>query len=149
MKLSGMIMAALLLVLATVAAARAGAEGGTVTVTVTGMRNGGGQVLVALYGTEDGFPRHQEKALRTATAPIRDGRAVVRFDGVPAGRYAASACHDENGNGRTDTNFIGMPREGVGTSNNTPTRFGPPSFEESSFAHGAGATSLEIKLRYL
>ena len=43
---------------------------------------------------------------------------TVTFDGVPAGRYALMVIHDENGNGRLDTNLVGMPVEGYGFSNN-------------------------------
>jgi len=36
--------------------------------------------------------------------------------------------HDENSNGKMDTNFIGMPREGVGASNNAKGHMGPLKF---------------------
>ncbi len=126
------------------------AEGaGAVTVKVVGLRGASGRVIVALFGADDGFPSRFEKALTKVTVEIRDGRALARFDNVPPGRYAACAVHDENGNGRLDTNFIGIPREGVGVSNNVRSRIGPPGFDDAAFTHGAGPTTLEIRLRYL
>jgi uncharacterized protein (DUF2141 family) len=113
------------------------------------VRSGSGRVIVALYGSDDGFPSRFEKALKKVAVEIRSGRGLARFDGISPGRYAACAVHDENGNGRLDTNFIGIPREGVGVSNNVRNRFGPPGFEDAVFVHGAGPTVLEIRLHYL
>jgi len=124
-------------------------DAGTVTVEVRGLRSGLGRVIIALYGSDDGFPSRFEKALKKVTVEIRDGRASARFEGIAPGRYAVCAVHDENGNGRTDTNFIGIPREGVGVSNNVRSRIGPPDFDDAVFVHGAGPTVLEILLRYL
>ena len=49
------------------------------------------------------------------------------------GKYAISIIHDENNNDKLDTNFIGIPKEGFGFSNNPRIMFGPPSFEKASF----------------
>ena len=124
-------------------------DGGTVAVEVRGVRSEAGSVVVALYGSIDGFPSRFEKALRKLSVKIRDGKANVRFEGVAPGRYAVCAVHDENGNGRLDTNILGIPREGVGVSNNVRNRFGPPGFEDAAFSHGTGPTLLEIRLHYL
>ncbi len=40
----------------------------------------------------------------------------VNFAGIAPGRYAVTAQHDEDGDGKLKTNFIGMPKEGVGIS---------------------------------
>jgi uncharacterized protein (DUF2141 family) len=55
----------------------------------------------------------------------------------------------ENANSKLDTNFIGMPKEGVGTSNNPRTRFGPPSFENAVFELDSGNRVIEISMKYL
>ena len=43
---------------------------------------------------------------------------TVRFNNLAPGSYVASVQHDEDGNGKLKTNFIGMPKEGIGLSNN-------------------------------
>ena len=53
------------------------------------------------------------------------------FDNVEPGEYALTVLHDENGNGKLDTNLLGMPKEGYGVSNNAFRRFGPPRFREA------------------
>ena len=42
---------------------------------------------------------------------------MLQFN-LPAGNYAVQVMHDENENNKLDTNFMGMPIEGYGFSNN-------------------------------
>jgi outer membrane protein len=54
---------------------------------------------------------------------------------------------DENGNGRLDKNFIGIPREPLGFSNRYWPR-GPPTFRRAAFRLDAGETrAFDIELR--
>jgi uncharacterized protein (DUF2141 family) len=48
-----------------------------------------------------------------------------------------------------DTNFVGMPREGVGASNNPKARLGPPKFADAAFIVAGGEVDLQITVRYL
>jgi uncharacterized protein (DUF2141 family) len=52
---------------------------------------------------------------------------------IPAGTYAISLFIDSNENEEFDTNFLGLPTEQYGFSNNAMGRFGPPQFEPASF----------------
>jgi len=70
------------------------------------------------------------------------------FDGLQPGRYAVAIIHDENSNKRLDTNFMGIPKEGYGVSNNIVNMFGPPGFDESSFSLKDGVFTTEIKVNY-
>jgi uncharacterized protein (DUF2141 family) len=60
-----------------------------------------------------------------------------------------SVVHDENANGKLDTNFVGMPREGVGASNDAKGHMGPPKFNAASFPYAAGRLDLKIHVNYL
>ena len=55
-----------------------------------------------------------------------------RFE-IPAGTYAISLFVDSNENQEFDTNFLGLPTEQYGFSNNAMGTFGPPKFEPASF----------------
>jgi len=67
--------------------------------------------------------------------PINDvGGARFEFSGLAAGNYAVSVVYDEDGNGKLNTGFLGIPSEPVGFSNNAKATFGPPSFDKASFA---------------
>jgi uncharacterized protein (DUF2141 family) len=72
----------------------------------------------------------------SAEAPAVAGTTIVVVKGVPPGRYAAQAYYDKNGNGKADRNFIGMPTELVGFSNDVRVRLSRPKFAAAAFEHG-------------
>jgi len=57
--------------------------------------------------------------------------------------------HDENSNGKLDTNFIGMPKEGVRASNDAKGHMGPPKFEAAAFKYSGGELVLKVTIHYL
>lgn len=122
---------------------------GTVEVKIAGLRSDSGHAIIAIFRREGGFPSHT-KAWKTLSAPISSGTASVLIPDLPAGAYAISVLHDENGNGQVDTNWIGLPAEGVGVSNNAKGFMGPPSYEDAVFHLKAGATVHQsIRVMYL
>ena len=56
--------------------------------------------------------------------------------------------HDENMNGKLDTNRFGVPSEGYGFSNRARALLTAPSFSAASFRHDGGTLNLNIRLRY-
>lgn len=118
------------------------------TATVTGLRSGEGQVRVALYDAPKGFPGKTKRAVARRTCRPEGGGCTVTFAGIAPGTYAVSAYHDEDGDGEMKTNFIGIPREGVGVSNNAKGRMGPPKFEDAAVHVPAEGLTLEISLTY-
>lgn len=125
------------------------ADSGRITVIINGLRNENGNLSCAVFNEKNGFPGKFEKAFMQTVAPAAGAAHVVVFEKVPYGTYAVAVRHDENGNGRLDTNFIGMPKEGVGTSNNPRTRFGPPSFKDASFVFDKSDLEITLNIRYL
>ena len=120
-------------------------------VEISGLRSDKGQMLCALYSSAqaDAFPKNADKAVARLTAKIAERQAVCDFSGVAPGTYAVSVVHDENSNGKLDTNFIGMPREGVGASNDAKGHMGPPRFSAASFRYEGGRLDLKIRVNYL
>lgn len=120
------------------------------TVRVTGARNAKGKIRVALFRDRKGFPNDASQAVHTQAADIdpQTLSAQVVFTGLPAGVYAVSVFHDENMNEKLDKNFVGVPKEGYGASNNPKKKMGPPNFDETKFQLGMADQSVEIKLMY-
>jgi uncharacterized protein (DUF2141 family) len=118
-------------------------------VEIDGLRNDKGQVLCALFSSAADFPKNGDKAIEHAKSGISHGQAVCEFPGVAPGRYAVSVFHDENSNGKMDTNLVGIPREGVGASNNARGHFGPPKFEAAAFHFSGDRVDLNITIYYL
>ena len=122
----------------------------TLTVHVIGARNTKGKIRAALFRGAEGFPNDASQAIQKQAADInpQPSSAQIVFSDLPAGVYAVSVFHDENMNQKLDKNFVGVPKEGYGASNNPKKRMGPPSFEETKFRLSGTEQSLEIKLMY-
>jgi uncharacterized protein (DUF2141 family) len=123
----------------------AAAETGVLQVTVTGVRNGHGHVLVAVCDKATFLQPRCAYHGRAAAAP---GAVVVQITAVPAGVYAVEAYQDENDNGVLDRSFLGMPKEGMGFSRDAPMRFGPPDFADAAVTVPAEGGALSLALRY-
>lgn len=106
-----------------------------------------GELGYLVFDSRSGFPGESSKAVRHGFIPIPSGARDLHIDtDLPPGTYAVSVYDDLNGNHKLDRNFIGIPREPVGVSNNPPGRLGPPRFDECSFHLGTSAQTITIKL---
>lgn len=126
-------------------AAAGGAHAADLTVRITDLRAESGVVKVSLV---DSAAAWNEEAPRLAAGGARplDGEATVSFPGLAPGHYAVMVMHDENDNGTLDKNFIGMPTEGYGFSNN-PDVMRRATFEEARFAVGDDDHTVTIRVR--
>ena len=124
-------------------------QGGLIHVEIVGLHNNKGRVFCALYSSANGFPKDSQRAVRRDTSSILDRKASCEFSGIEPGRYAVSVFHDENSNGKLDTNFLGIPREGVGASNDARGHLGPPKFDAAAFQFVGGRVDLKITINYL
>ncbi len=106
-------------------------------------RSARGVVRCGLF-TEKGWLK---TAVQASVAPIRGGAALCLFKGVPKGVYGISAFHDENANGKLDTNFIGLPTEDYCASRDARGTFGPPSFSDAKFSYAGGVKRLSARMK--
>lgn len=126
------------------------------TVKVSGLRNSQGQLAVLVFDGAEGFPGDHRRAVRQAFIGLRDADGKPRpesalsatFADLPSGSYAVSVLHDEDGDRRMRTGLFGIPREGIGASNNPAMRFGPPSFGDAKVEIDEGGLSLSISVLY-
>ena len=110
------------------------ADTGELSLEIIGLKNNYGKVLVNLYQDEDGFPTEPNKALRQLHVVPMDYKASLIIGNLNVKlEYAIAVCHDANNNNKCDTNFIGIPLEGVAVSNNAKSFLGPPSFDDAKF----------------
>ncbi len=119
-----------------------------VAVNVGNFRNTKGFMGCRLYHASAGFPESSKGAIERRVA-ITGATARCDFASVPPGTYAISVMHDENDNQKLDKNFLGIPKEGYGASNNHTHAMSTPTWEESKFVVEAGKNlGLAIALRY-
>jgi uncharacterized protein (DUF2141 family) len=146
-RLPGAATAAAVLLVASVASA---AEPGRIEVSVSGVSAAKGLVGCALFSSKTGFPLETKKhATAQVRVPAAGGTATCVFENVSPGEYAVAVVHDTNGNEQADTNFLGIPTEGVGVSNNALPKLSLPTFEACRFGVTAGQTAKQvITVRY-
>ena len=101
------------------------------TVKVEGLKNFKGDILFGLYNNDSNFPE-KETAFAGKILPINSKNSKYTFTRLKKGNYAVAIIHDENKDGELNTNFMGIPKEGFGFSNNVIGMFGPPAFEKAS-----------------
>ena len=98
------------------------------SVSVSGVSNDRGHVVIDVCTREEFLgPR----CAYHGSTPAKPGAVIVNVTSVSPGGYAIQAYHDENDNLTVDRNFLGLPNEAIGFSNNAPMRFGPPHFEDA------------------
>ncbi|MBX3016492.1 MAG: DUF2141 domain-containing protein [Bdellovibrionaceae bacterium] len=123
-------------------------EAATLNLQINSIRNDRGSVLVSLYDRADGFPDDPEAALHVRKVKARAGEMTIVFRDLAPGTYAVAFIHDENDNGKLDTNLIGIPKEGFGFSNDPRLRFGPPPFSASAFELRVPGGTANVKMKY-
>jgi uncharacterized protein (DUF2141 family) len=121
-----------------------------IEVKVSGVSPGRGSVGCALFSSKVGFPLDTKgRAVAHNKTPAASSSVACTFENVPPGQYAIVVVHDTNGNDQADTNFLGIPTEGVGVSNNALPRLSLPTFDGCQFTVNAGQSSKQaITLRY-
>lgn len=91
------------------------------TITIKELRNSQGHVLLQVFD-------ENQKLIKEASQSIENENCVVRFVNLETGKYAFKYFHDENDDLNLNTNWVGIPKEGFGFSNNAKAIFGPPAF---------------------
>ncbi len=105
-------------------------NGQEITVVIENLNSNKGEVYVSLYNTEASF---LGKGFKSTKSKIVNNSCTIKFENVPNGIYAISFFHDENENKKMDTNFLGIPKEDYGCSNNATGFMGPPKWEDAKF----------------
>lgn len=122
--------------------------GTPIHVHIHGIRNAEGTVKAVLYGpTPETFLVKGKKADKERE-PAQEGSMTLCVAASVIGQYAVVVYHDENDNHTFDRNWIGLPVEGFGISNNPTLFFAPPSFEEAAFDVNGDLTSVEVEIKY-
>ncbi len=117
------------------------------TVKVEGIREARGTIRLELDGSAAAWD-NQEKPTALGSTPAVIGAVIYTFKGLPHGRYAVGVYHDANDNGELDMNFLGIPKEDFGISNN-PKLIRKPTFEESHVDVGDADQHITIHLMHL
>lgn len=120
----------------------------SLTVTVNGLRNQKGQVCLSLFAQAQGFPTNPSLAVASRCVSAESSPLTVTFNNLRSGTYAVAMIHDENRDGKMNTGFLGIPKEGFGFSRNPSVSFSAPSFEDTAISVTQPNTKTQIQVKY-
>lgn len=103
-----------------------------ITITITDIKDAKGKMNIAMFKNAEAFPSGDDYVIGE-TIPIKSTDFTYVIKDVPFGTYAIAISQDVNDNGEQDTNWIGIPKEPFGFSNNAKGKMGPPKFEDAKF----------------
>jgi len=106
----------------------------------------GKTLFVAVHNSAKDFPTRDGNAIK-ATVIAQSDITELTIPNILSGEYAVAVFADMNGNGKLDSNFIGIPKEPVGASRDAKGSFGPPKFADAVFKIGDGITAMTIELK--
>jgi len=113
----------------------------SLTIEIVNLESNKGVVIVDLLDTN-------EETVMDQTSEITDNTCTIVFKDLDDGSYAIRYFHDENNNEELDTNFIGIPKEGFGFSNDAMGKFAPKDFSEWLFEVSCD-TTIRITANYI
>lgn len=135
--------AATLLSLLTASVFTSTALAADLTVTISSVEKSEGEILLAIYDSEETFRKTESIATSKAA---KKGDMVFTFPDLIAGTYAVMVFHDCNSNGELDTNLLGIPKEPWGGSLQGKSVFGAPGWSDVKFELTDTGKSLDITL---
>jgi uncharacterized protein (DUF2141 family) len=137
--------AVLAVLLALPAVAEAPASYGSLEIEIKGISAISGTLNVGVHDVADTFPNGAKAPLK-ATVKTTSNPQIITVEHVPYGVHAVSVWHDLEGDGKMATGLFSIPKEPVGVSNNTKSRFGPPRFDDAKFELKAPSMKLSIEV---
>lgn len=110
-------------------------------IRISNIKKNTGKIIVEIYNSKKTWLNSPYKKL------VLSGNQVVQIASfnVPYGKYGITIYQDMNGNGESDMNFLGIPKEPIGLGNNYKP-FGEPKFESAMIEFNANSKPQEIKL---
>jgi uncharacterized protein (DUF2141 family) len=117
----------------------------TLTINITNIERMQGTVEIGLFNSKDRF-LEEGQAMKTLSIKVKNSSETVVIKDLPKGIYAVSMYHDENADGKLNSNFLGIPSEPYGFSNNFRPKFSAPTFKDCQFSLKSNHT-LNIKLK--
>ncbi len=113
-------------------------------VAFTNLTSTEGTLVIVLHDSESSFLSNEATIKTTLSVDATEVRHT--YDELKPGHYAIRVFHDLNSNDELDKNFVGIPKEPYGVSNNAKERFGPPKYDRARFYYDGTSMSLSISV---
>ena len=119
-------------------------ENPQLTIKISNIQKFKGEIKIGVFNQETNFLK-EGFAIKNYSIKVDKNTAVMTITDLPKGEYAITMYHDENSDNECNRNFIGIPKEAYGFSNNIKPKFGPPKYKDCKFVFSEDKT-LNIKM---
>ena len=92
-----------------------------------------GRIRIGVFNKGENFLK-REAAIKHYYITVKSSTEIIKINDLPKGDYAFSMFHDENSDDEFNLNFLGIPKEPYGFSNNVKPKFSAPSYESCKFS---------------
>ena len=103
----------------------------SVTIDLQNIKGSKGMMQIAVFNKASSFPKAGGE-YKLLQYKVSEGAKKFVINDLPDGDYAIAIHHDENSDGKMNTNMIGIPKEGYGFSKNFKPKFSAPKFSDCS-----------------
>jgi len=117
------------------------------TISISNIKAKRGNLMIGWYNSEASYNERNNPIFKKLVTVNQQKEVTVVFEKIPAGKYAISMFLDENGNKEMDTNFLGIPKEQYGFSNNVLPATRAANFDEASFDVKDNPSTISIRLK--
>ena len=102
------------------------------TIKISNIEKIKGEIKVGIFNTDTHFLKDCY-AIKNYSIKVEKNTAVVTINDLPKGEYAITMYHDQNSDNECNRNFIGIPKEPYGFSNNIKPRMSAPKYKDCKF----------------
>lgn len=102
-------------------------------------------VEVSVYGTESKFPTEKGQLKKYRFTPA-DTTLTATISDLEYGEYAIATYQDLDSDGKIGKNFVGIPTDPYGFSNNYVPKLKAPAFKDCAFVYDAKSEDVCITM---
>ncbi len=118
----------------------------SIQLTVKNVKSAKGTITVDLHNDDPERWLKKSGRVGRVRVPAVEGETRICIPVDHAGSYAFALYHDKDANLKLNKNWIGLPAEPYGVSNDAPIRLGPPSLKDASIQITGPLTSATATL---
>jgi uncharacterized protein (DUF2141 family) len=119
---------------------------GEIHIDIAKISSDTGQIILLLFKPDQPYGIDKDPYRKIILNNFSEGKCSITIDSVEKGEYAFIVFHDADKNGDLLTNFMGMPKEGIG---NSGTKNARPNYENTKFTFNGLSRTFNIELKYL
>ena len=119
----------------------------TLEIKMEGLIPEKGTIRIGLYNSAAAFADEANPNHAQVVSVGKNATQIIKFEGLPEGKYLVAAYQDVNGNKKIDKNILGIPTEAYAFSNNVFAKWKSPTFDEAAIKLEKPVEAIKLKFR--